>query len=61
MWLNSQMELGKYSHVTTAASYMNTEMAATHTAFCISVLAFLWMLDATETLDSLLIDLWAKY
>lgn len=55
------MELGKYSHLMTVASYMETQMAATHAAFCISVLSFLWMLDATETLDSMLIDLWAKY
>jgi hypothetical protein len=55
------MEFGKYSALTTAAVYMGKEVAAMHTAFCISVLTFLWMLDATETLDSLLIDLWAKY
>ncbi|XP_014205007.1 uncharacterized protein LOC106636956 [Copidosoma floridanum] len=61
IWMNSQLELGKYSQLMTMASYMRTDIAATHTAFCISVLSFLWMLDATETLDSLLIDLWAKY
>ncbi|KAJ8679482.1 hypothetical protein QAD02_015269 [Eretmocerus hayati] len=61
MWVNTQLELGKYSQLATVASYMATKMAATHTAFCISVLTFLWMLDATETIDSLLIDLWAKY
>ncbi|KAL7286525.1 uncharacterized protein LOC106654767 [Trichogramma pretiosum] len=60
-WVNDQADLGKYSYLITVASYMSTEAAAMHTAICISVLTFLWMLDATETLDSLLIDLWAKY
>lgn len=57
MWLNGTLGLDSYSVLTSFASYMATEDAAVHTAFCLSVLSFVWMLDATESLDAIL-DAW---
>ncbi|XP_043505158.1 uncharacterized protein LOC122526069 [Polistes fuscatus] len=59
LWLNTTIGLSRYSLVTTLAYYLAKENAATHMAFCLSLLSFVWMLDATESLDTIL-DIWAK-
>ncbi|KAL2723737.1 hypothetical protein V1477_018969 [Vespula maculifrons] len=59
LWLNTTIGLSRYSFVTTFAYYLAKENAATHMAFCLSLLSFVWMLDATESLDTIL-DIWAK-
>ncbi|KAH0953504.1 hypothetical protein HN011_010140 [Eciton burchellii] len=41
------------------AEYMAEDIAATYMALCISLLSFVWMLDATESLDTIL-DTWCK-
>jgi len=38
---------------------MARDYAATYMAFCMSLLSFVWMLDATESLDTFL-DTWSK-
>ncbi|KAL6431686.1 hypothetical protein ACFW04_007313 [Cataglyphis niger] len=58
-WLNATIGLDNYSWLTTIADYMATESAATYMAFCMSLLSFVWMLDATESLDTFL-DTWSK-
>ncbi|CAL1678933.1 unnamed protein product [Lasius platythorax] len=58
-WLNDTMGLDSYSWLTLIADYMATESAATYMAFCMSLLSFVWMLDATESLDTFL-DTWSK-
>ncbi|KAG7208391.1 hypothetical protein KM043_014623 [Ampulex compressa] len=57
--LNSILGLGRYSYLTSFAYYMARDCAATHMALCTSLLSFVWMLDATESLDAIL-DTWAK-
>ena len=59
LWLNTLLGLGRYSFLTEFAFYMAKDCAAMHMAFCLSVLSFVWMLDATESLDAIL-DTWAK-
>lgn len=59
LWLNTVLGLSRYSFLTEFAYYMAKDCAATHMAFCMSVLSFVWMLDATESLDAIL-DTWAK-
>ncbi|KAI4484977.1 hypothetical protein M0802_012896 [Mischocyttarus mexicanus] len=59
LWLNTTLGLSRYSLVTTFAYYLAKENAATHMAFCLSLLSFVWMLDATESLDTIL-DIWTK-
>ncbi|XP_043476844.1 uncharacterized protein LOC122507902 [Leptopilina heterotoma] len=58
-WLNDALGLDRYSFLNALAAYMCDEMAAFHTAFCLSLLSFVWMLDATESLDGIL-DIWTK-
>ncbi|KAM0729298.1 hypothetical protein ACS0PU_004652 [Formica fusca] len=58
-WLNATIGLDSYSWLTTVADYMATENAAMYMAFCMSLLSFVWMLDATEFLDTFL-DMWSK-
>ncbi|XP_033228057.1 uncharacterized protein LOC117179936 [Belonocnema kinseyi] len=58
-WLNTVMGLDRYSLLHSVALYMEKDMAAIYTAFCLSVLSFVWMLDATESLDGIL-DMWTK-
>ncbi|XP_076660718.1 uncharacterized protein LOC143364097 [Halictus rubicundus] len=57
--LNETLGMSRYSILTEFAYYMEKESAATHMAFCMSVLSFVWMLDATESLDAIL-DIWTK-
>ncbi|PBC31919.1 hypothetical protein APICC_05633 [Apis cerana cerana] len=59
IWLNAILGLGRYSFLCDLAYYMAKDCAATHMAFCMSILSFVWMLDATESLDAIL-DTWAK-
>ncbi|XP_043513803.1 uncharacterized protein LOC122530691 isoform X1 [Frieseomelitta varia] len=59
LWFNTLLGLGRYSFLTEFAYYMARDCAAMHMAFCLSVLSFVWMLDATESLDAIL-DTWAK-
>lgn len=59
IWLNAILGLGRYSLLCDIAYYMAKDCAATHMAFCMSILSFVWMLDATESLDAIL-DTWAK-
>ncbi|XP_015112460.1 uncharacterized protein LOC107038092 [Diachasma alloeum] len=58
-WINSYAGLDSYSPVTQVAYYLTKEDAVTHMSLCMSVLSFVWMLDATESLDAIL-DSWAK-
>ncbi|KYQ56769.1 hypothetical protein ALC60_04368 [Trachymyrmex zeteki] len=60
LWLNSTIGLDSYSWLTFFADYMARDYAATYMAFCMSLLSFVWMLDATESLDTFL-DTWSKY
>ncbi|XP_031827539.1 uncharacterized protein LOC116424799 isoform X2 [Nomia melanderi] len=57
--LNGTLNLSRYSILTEFAYYMEKECAVTHFSFCMSILSFVWMLDATESLDAIL-DIWAK-
>ncbi|KOC67628.1 hypothetical protein WH47_10403 [Habropoda laboriosa] len=59
LWLNTVLGQSRYSLLNEFAYYMAKDCAATHMAFCMSVLSFVWMLDATESLDAIL-DTWAK-
>ncbi|XP_078033109.1 uncharacterized protein LOC144467952 [Augochlora pura] len=59
LWLNGTLGFNRYSALTEFAYYMADKSAATHMAFCMSVLSFVWMLDATESLDAIL-DIWTK-
>lgn len=59
LWLNTILGMSRYSCLTELAYYMAKDCAATHMAFCMSILSFVWMLDATESLDTIL-DTWAK-
>ncbi|XP_011314308.1 uncharacterized protein [Fopius arisanus] len=58
-WVNSQASLDSDSPVTQAANYLTQEDAVTHMSLCMSILSFVWMLDATESLDAIL-EIWAK-
>ncbi|XP_063984438.1 uncharacterized protein LOC135166264 isoform X2 [Diachasmimorpha longicaudata] len=58
-WANSKAGLDSYSHLTNVAGYLIKEDAVTHMSVCMSILSFVWMLDATESLDVIL-DCWAK-
>ncbi|XP_034936064.1 uncharacterized protein [Chelonus insularis] len=53
-WANSAMGLNNKSPIIQFANYMAKEDAACHVTLCISILSFLWMMDATESLDTLL-------
>ncbi|XP_067204471.1 uncharacterized protein [Linepithema humile] len=57
-WLNTTWDLDNY-WIVLFAQYMATEYAATNMAYCMSLLSFVWMLDATECLDTFL-DTWSK-
>ncbi|XP_012143784.2 uncharacterized protein LOC105662840 isoform X1 [Megachile rotundata] len=59
LWLNTTLGLGRYSILTDLAYYMAKDCASMHMAFCMSILSFVWMLDATESLDAIL-DIRAK-
>lgn len=59
LWLNTTLGLSRYSFLNDFAYYMAKDSAATHMAFCMSILSFVWMLDATESLDAIL-DIWTK-
>ncbi|XP_014473542.1 PREDICTED: uncharacterized protein LOC106743839 [Dinoponera quadriceps] len=58
-WLNTTLGLDNYSLLTLFADYMAKEYAATHMAYCLSLLSFVWMLDATESVEMFL-DTWSK-
>ncbi|XP_024944218.1 uncharacterized protein LOC107271203 isoform X2 [Cephus cinctus] len=53
-WVNSTVGLGRYSFLASWAYYMEKEMAAIHVSYCAALLAFVWMLDATEALEAVL-------
>lgn len=57
--MNSYVGLGRYSFVANWAYYMAKDSAVVHMTFCMSVLSFVWMLDATESLDGIL-EAWSK-
>ncbi|XP_012286882.1 uncharacterized protein LOC105703227 [Orussus abietinus] len=59
VWLNQGLGSENDSMLNILALYMAMDTAAMHVAFCLSVLSFVWMLDATESLDAIL-DLWSK-
>ncbi|XP_043257919.1 uncharacterized protein LOC122400483 [Colletes gigas] len=59
LWLNTTLSLSRYSPLTDFAYYLSKSIAVTHMSFCMSLLSFVWMLDATESLDAIL-DIWAK-
>ncbi|XP_076663506.1 uncharacterized protein LOC143366349 [Andrena cerasifolii] len=59
LWVNTILGLSRYSFLTDFAYYMAKDCAAIHMAFCMSILSFVWMLDATESLDAIL-DTWTK-
>lgn len=54
MWINSTMGLNSYSVVAGLANFMATDEAANYMTSCLSILSFVWMMDATESLDALL-------
>ncbi|XP_020277805.1 uncharacterized protein LOC109851787 isoform X2 [Pseudomyrmex gracilis] len=58
--LNDSMGLDSYSWLNTFADYMDTNTAPMYMAYCVSLLSFAWMLDATESLDTFL-DTWSKH
>lgn len=57
--MNSYVGLGRYSFLANWAYYMAKDSAVVHMTFCMAVLSFVWMLDATESLDGIL-EAWAK-
>ncbi|XP_054014516.1 uncharacterized protein LOC128895707 isoform X2 [Hylaeus anthracinus] len=57
--LNGELGLSQYSFLTDFAYYMEKESVVTHMSFCTSILTFVWMLDATESLDAIL-DIWTN-
>ncbi|XP_012262184.1 uncharacterized protein LOC105689615 [Athalia rosae] len=59
LWMNSYVGLGRYSFVANWAYYMAKDSAVVHMTLCMAVLSFVWMLDATESLDGIL-EAWAK-
>ncbi|XP_008547092.1 uncharacterized protein LOC103570952 [Microplitis demolitor] len=59
MWINSLMGLDHYSIIAYLANFMATDDAASYMTSCLSILSFVWMMDATESLDALL-DLISK-
>ncbi|EZA48720.1 hypothetical protein X777_12878 [Ooceraea biroi] len=58
LWLNATLNLDD-SLLMTFAEHMAAEYAATYMALCMSLLSFVWMLDATESLEMML-DTWTK-
>ncbi|XP_015438688.1 PREDICTED: uncharacterized protein LOC107193710 [Dufourea novaeangliae] len=59
LWLNGTLGMSRYSIITEIAYCMAKDSAATAMAFCMSILSFVWMLDATDSLDTIL-ENWAK-
>ncbi|KAL0123672.1 hypothetical protein PUN28_005883 [Cardiocondyla obscurior] len=59
MWVNDAMGFDRYTLLYSFANYMTSDYAAIYMAFCMSLLSFVWMLDATESLDMFL-DTWSK-
>lgn len=53
------MGLDHYSIIAYLANFMATDDAASYMTSCLSILSFVWMMDATESLDALL-DLISK-
>ncbi|XP_011161826.1 uncharacterized protein LOC105197232 [Solenopsis invicta] len=59
LWLNTTMDMHIESWLNEFAYFMAKEYTPTYMAYCMSLLSFVWMLDATESLDTFL-DTWSK-